>query len=113
MSFVAQTKGARSVSTGDYPINQTGVVDLGESAFRPGLEFWPEVSAVLGRTIGSDDHVQFAMNGQTATYEVRGTTLDYSVKLVGQAGGSLPDFPSGVPYGHIHQLDVHDHEQRF
>jgi len=99
MSFVAQTKGARSVSTGDYPINQTGVVDLGESAFRPGLEFWPEVSAVLGRTIGSDDHVQFAMNGQTATYEVRGTTLDYSVKLVGQAGGSLPDFPSGVPYG--------------
>src|ERR671913_483645 len=62
MSFVAQTKGARSISTGNYPINQTEVIDLGTSAFRPGLEFWPEVDAVLGRTIGSDDHIIFAMN---------------------------------------------------
>jgi hypothetical protein len=99
MSFVAQTKGARSISTGNYPINQTEVIDLGTSAFRPGLEFWPEVDAVLGRTIGSDDHIIFAMNGQTVTYEVKGTTLDYSVKLVGQPGGTLPDFPAEVPLG--------------
>jgi hypothetical protein len=99
MSFVAQTNGARSLPTGNYPINQTEVVDLGQSSFRTGLEFWPEVDAVLGRTVDSDDHIIFAMNGQTATYEVRGTTLDYSVKLVGQSGGSLPDFPANVPLG--------------
>ena len=99
MSFVAQTNGARSLSTGNYPINQTEVIDLGQTAFRTGLEFWPEVDAVLGRTIGSDEHIVFAMNGQTATYEVRGTTQDYSVKLVGQPGGTLPDFPAGVPLG--------------
>src|SRR5207248_3226542 len=84
MSFVAQTQGARSFSTGTYPINQTEVIDLGASAFRPGLEFWPVVDAVLGKTEGSSDHFVFAMNGQTVTYEVRGTTQDYSVKMVGQ-----------------------------
>jgi hypothetical protein len=99
MSFTAQTKGAQSLPTGDYPINQTRTVDLGQSAFREGLEFWPLVSAELGRTIASDEHFDFAMNGQTVTYEVRGTTLDYSVKMVGQPGGTLPDFPAGVPYG--------------
>jgi hypothetical protein len=98
MSFVAQTNGARSFSSGNYPINETRTIDLGTSAFREGLELWPVVDAVLGKTEGSSDHFIFAMNGQTVTYEVKGTTLDYSVKMVGQPNPStLPDFPAGVP----------------
>lgn len=97
MSFVAETAGAHSLGTGNYPINQTEVIDLGTSAFREGLEFWPLVDAVLGKTVASADHFIFAMNGQTVTYEVQGTTQDYSVTMVGQPNpGTLPDFPANV-----------------
>jgi hypothetical protein len=97
MSFAAEANGTSSASTGHYPVNQTKVIDLSQSGFAAGAECWPKVSAEAGRTIASDDHVTFAMNGQTATYEVRGTTSKFSVDLVGQPSGSLPNFPAGVP----------------
>jgi hypothetical protein len=82
MSFDASCAGGTSNSSGNYPIDQTRVIDLGETPFRTGIEFWPEVHAVLGKTQSADEHVLFEMNGQTATYEVRGTTLNYSIKLI-------------------------------
>jgi hypothetical protein len=83
MSFAAVCAGGSTNSSGNYPIDQTRVIDLGESPFRTGIEFWPEVHAVLGKTQSASEHVVFAMNGQTATYEVKGTTLNYSIKLIG------------------------------
>src|SRR5215213_10296948 len=97
MSFVARTSSSKSPSTRTYPVTQTAVIDLGQTTFRPGDTVWPEVDAVLGRTIDSDDRVVFAMNGQTATYEVKGATLTYSVKLIWRPDGTLPDFPADVP----------------
>ena len=82
MSFKAVCSGGTSNDSGDYPIDQTRVIDLGETPFRTGIEFWPEVHAVLGKTQSASDHVIFQLNGQTATYEVKGTTLDYSIKLI-------------------------------
>jgi hypothetical protein len=58
------------------------VIKLGELGIADGDDIWPVVHAVFGKT-NSGPHVQFAKNGQTATYEVRGTTLNYSVKLIG------------------------------
>ena len=59
------------------------MIDLAETPFREGIEFWPEVHAILGKTQSASDHIVFKLNGQTATYEVRGTTLNYSIKLIG------------------------------
>ncbi|MFN0148808.1 MAG: hypothetical protein ACKVT1_20080 [Dehalococcoidia bacterium] len=82
MSFQAVCAGGSSNGSGDYPIGQSRLIDLGATPFKTGIEFWPEVHAILGKTQSAPDHIVFAMNGQTATYEVRGTTLDYSIKLI-------------------------------
>ena len=83
MSFAAVCSDGRSFSSDAYPIDQTRVIDLASTPFKLGTEFWPEVQAALGKTLPSQDHVVFAMNGQTATYDVRGTTQSYTVKLIG------------------------------
>lgn len=83
MWFQAVCTGGTSNGTGSYPINQTQVIDLGETPFREGTEFWPEVHAILGKTQSAPEHIQFTTNGQTATYDVRGTTLNYSINLIG------------------------------
>jgi hypothetical protein len=100
MSFAAQTNGAASISTENYPINQVRVIDLADTPFREGLEFWPLVDAVLGQTKAAAEHVTFRLNGETATYQVTGTTLNYDITLVGPDGpASLPGFPAGIPLG--------------
>ncbi|MGH7047902.1 MAG: hypothetical protein ACREE2_16100 [Stellaceae bacterium] len=83
MWFQAVTAGGTSNGTDTYPIDQTRVIDLGATPFREGVEFWPEVHAILGKTQSAGQHIVFKMNGQTATYEVRGTTLNYSINLIG------------------------------
>ena len=83
MSFVAACADGSSLSTDTYPIDQTRVIDLASTSFKLGTEFWPRVNAVLGSTQDAQTHVIFAMNGQTATYDVKGLTLDYSITLIG------------------------------
>lgn len=83
MWFQAVTPGGTSDPTDSYPIDQARVIDLATTPFRERLEFWPEVHAILGKTQSADEHIVFRLNGQTATYEVRGTTLNYSMKLIG------------------------------
>jgi hypothetical protein len=83
MWFQAVTAGGTSDPTDNYPIDQTRVIDLASTPFREGLEFWPEVHAILGKTQSAAEHVVFKLNGQTATYEVRGTTFNYSIGLIG------------------------------
>lgn len=84
MSFKAVCSDGGSNDTDNYPINQTRVIDLAETALPEGTEVWPEVHPVFGPSRQSEPaHVQFALNGQTATYVVRSTALTYSVELVG------------------------------
>jgi hypothetical protein len=99
MSFVAQTSGASSPSTGTYPTLQTRVIDLATMPFREGLEFWPVVDAVLGKTQAAGEHIVYRANGQTATYQVTGTTLNFDVSLVGRPDGpgTPPHFPPDIP----------------
>jgi hypothetical protein len=66
-----------------FPINQVGVIDLGATPFQTAIEVRPRVHAVLGQTQVATERVVFAMNGQTAVYEVQGTTQHYSIELVG------------------------------
>lgn len=83
MSFYVDIAGVlKTPSSGNYPIDQTRTIDLGGLPIAEGTEVWPVVSAVLGDT-HSGPHVGFANNGQVATYEVKGTTLSFSVDLIG------------------------------
>lgn len=81
--FVESSTGLRTGSTGNYPIDQTKTIDLSSFGFADGTELWPVVDAVLGKTKSGDPHVTYANNGQVGTYDVKGTTLNFSVKLIG------------------------------
>src|SRR5688572_17827234 len=98
MSFVGKSGVAKSASSGNYPINQTRVIDLANAGFAEGDVIAPEVSAVLGKTVTSADRFVYKKNGQTVTYRVSGMTLDYGVKQIGRpSGATLPGFPAGIP----------------
>lgn len=71
-----------AANSGDYPIGQTRTIDGQPLNLPAGAQMKPEVHAVLGRTHDGDP-VEYQPNGETATYEVKGTTLFYSVKLIG------------------------------
>jgi hypothetical protein len=66
-----------------YPIDQTRTIDLSSSNVPVGASVRPKVHADGGENNPGDTLVQYAQNGQTATFEVQGTTLDYTVKLIG------------------------------
>jgi hypothetical protein len=70
------------VDSGNYPIDQTRQIDLSTTGISEGVSVRPQVHAVLGNTNSGNRFVQYAKNGQTATYDVRGTTLNYSVDLI-------------------------------
>lgn len=74
---------ATAGSTGNYPVGQTRIIDLAQHGLSEGTMMRPKVKAVAGRTKRGNVYVQYARNGQTATYEVRGTTLIFSVKRIG------------------------------
>jgi hypothetical protein len=72
-------------NTGDYPVGQTRVFDLGQG--RPpipeGALCWPTVKAVLGNQVDGVQKVIYSSNNrQTATYLVQGTTLNYAVNKI-------------------------------
>ncbi|HEX5503404.1 MAG TPA: hypothetical protein VFW96_12335 [Thermomicrobiales bacterium] len=67
--------------SGNYPIDQTRTIDGNGQGIPEGTPMTPEVHAILGVTHDGTPLVAFAPNGQTATYNVHGTTLNYSVDL--------------------------------
>jgi len=67
--------------SGDYPVNQTRSIDLANNGLQPGDSIWPCVNAVWGKS-NEGERVVFSPNGQTATYTVSGTTLNYSVSRI-------------------------------
>ncbi len=72
-------------NSGNYPINQTGTSPDLESIGVPAnaLAVTPYVNAILGKSNTGNPEVTYAANGQTATYTVTGTTLIFSVTLIG------------------------------
>jgi hypothetical protein len=73
----------------DYPIDEERTIDLINDAKLPvtgpsGLPTLvrPQVYAVLGTTNSGNPWIQVADNSETATYDVRGTTLNFSVNLI-------------------------------
>jgi hypothetical protein len=88
--------GLRTPSSGNYPLGTTRTIDLGDLPIQDGTDVWPVVDVFWGKTV-SGPTVQFAKNGQVATYECSGTTLSPKVTLIGSdavttAGdGSPPD----------------------
>ncbi len=71
-----------NLDSGTYPIDQNKPIDLSTIGIAEGTCLRPQVRAVWGDTNDGDSFVQYAPNGETATYEVSGTTLNYSVRLL-------------------------------
>ncbi|MFF7330301.1 hypothetical protein ACIQU5_27060 [Streptomyces sp. NPDC090306] len=83
LSWSAATRtGEQSASTDAYPVNQTRTIDLNTTAFPEGTDVRPLVQAVAGTSAYGNSYVSYCDNGQTATYTVSGTTLDYTVTLL-------------------------------
>lgn len=78
--------GGQAGRTRRYPINQTRKVDLATLRFNDeplqvGDEVRPRVRAIAGQ-LRTGPSVRYAPNGHTATYTVRGTTLNFSVRRI-------------------------------
>jgi len=83
MSYAITTRGgSQSAPTDTYPINQTRTTDLTTTDLPAGSDVRPVVSATAGTTEPGNLYVSYCANGQTATYSVTGTTLDFSVTLL-------------------------------
>lgn len=68
--------------SGTYPIDQARVIDLANFGIEEGSLIRPHVNAVWGVSNEGNHYVRYASNGATATYNVTGTTLNYSVNLL-------------------------------
>lgn len=66
----------------EYPIDQTRSIDLSGLGIAEGTWVTPQVYAVWGVGNEGDHYCVYAQNGETATYNVSGTTLSYSVNRV-------------------------------
>jgi len=99
MSFRVTSADKTSDPTDEYPVLQSRSIDLSGAGFNEGDEVWPQVHAVWGKTIDSNDHVVFKRSGKKAVYEVTGVLWDFKVVLkeVVDIGPALPNFPAGIP----------------
>jgi hypothetical protein len=68
-------------NSGNYPIDQTHILDAAALGVPVGAIMNAGVHAIAGVSHDGDTLVTFSPNGQTATYNVQGTTLIYSVHL--------------------------------
>lgn len=69
------------LDTGDYPVDQTRVIDLATTGIEPSIILRPLVRVVWGNNNLGDRLVRFQPNGHFAVYDVRGTTLHNTVQL--------------------------------
>ena len=69
-------------NSGNYPVAQNRTIDLATVGIEEGTMIWPHVHAVFGISVDGDKKCAYAKNGQTVTYDVRGTTLSYSVTRI-------------------------------
>jgi len=85
MEFSAEnTRTGGQKATGRYPIDQTQCIEpVSVDGTREGDQFKMHVHAILGKRQDTTRDILYANNNLTATFECRGTTLDYSCKLLG------------------------------
>jgi hypothetical protein len=73
-------------NSGNYPVGQqrtTDMANLGELGPNPGDLVRPHVGAILGTNNPGNNFVRYTPNSpNVATYNVTGTTFNYSVSLV-------------------------------
>lgn len=70
-------------NTENYPVGQERTYDLSDKNIPEGSIIWPHVQAILGTNNEGNRKLVFARNGQTATFRVTGTTLNFWVEMVG------------------------------
>ncbi|PRY44869.1 hypothetical protein [Umezawaea tangerina] len=80
---VSTREGSLTPGTDVYPINQSRTIDLTATDLTEGVDVRPIVEATAGDTVPGNTFVSYCANGQTATYTASGTTLDYTVTLIG------------------------------
>jgi len=68
------------LDTGNYPIGQSRRINLATIGIEPGTVVRPQVRAVWGVNNPGDEWVRFQPNRFLAKYDVRGTTLSYTVR---------------------------------
>lgn len=69
--------------TGNYAINKKECIDMGDTnGAVEGDLFKFKTHAVLGKKQGVDRDVEYSDNGMMATFECRGTTLNYECKIL-------------------------------
>lgn len=104
MSFQTAWNSGVSEFTDNYPVLQTRTIDLASTSFPEGVEVFPIVSAVLGKTEQSRDHVTFKLNEKTAVYRVTGSTQNYSIDFIEVKDGTTIrplGFPSEIPINRV------------
>ena len=78
------TRTGSSKTSSRYPIDKTECIEpTSVDGTQDGDEFKVHVHAILGKSQDTNRAVRYANNSLTATYECRGTTLDYSCNLLG------------------------------
>ena len=82
LSFEVAGNDGHSLCSNDLPIQREGRLDLLEGGFPEGTEVVLRVKAAMGEALEAAEKLQFARNGRTAVFEVRGTSLDFRVELV-------------------------------
>ena len=82
LSFEVVGPNGHSLSSDDLPIQREGILDLTEGGFPEGTEVALRAKAVMGEALEAAEKLQFARNGRTAVFEVRGTSLEFRVKWV-------------------------------
>ena len=82
LSFEVADSQGHSLSSDDLPIQREGRLDLLEGGFPEGTEVVLRVKAAMGDALEAAEKLRVARNGKTAVFEVRGTSLDFSVRWV-------------------------------
>jgi len=88
-----QAKNLRSqnsvAQSNSFPINQRKCVDLGGADVFEGDEIKLKAHAHWGKTNSADRKVKYSDNGLTASYECKGTTLNFQCKLLVSGASDL------------------------
>lgn len=79
----------RSTGSGTYPINQKQCVNLADAGDE-GSEFRVAVHAVGGKDMDGSRNVNYKKNGYSATYQCKGSTLNYHCNLLVEPKYTVP-----------------------
>lgn len=82
LSFWVVCPNGHLFSSDDLPIQREGILDLAEGGFPEGTEAVLRVKAAMGKARAAAEKLRFARNGKTAIFEVNGTSLEFSIRLV-------------------------------